>query len=234
MLRANMAWKSASRTAWASRKASVWEILRPSRIHPRWSPDSKKIAYTDKRLNVWYVDLEKKTPVRIDADTYAGPAALDPAWSPDSKWIAYTKQLKSHLHAVFVYSLEQGKTFQLTDGMSDARTRRSTRTASISTSRPARTPLEHRLARYVEHPALRHAQRLCRGAGQGSAARRSRRKATKRKPAIKGRQEDRADKKPKRRRKERNREFTIDFDNIGQRILALADSGAELYRHVAG
>ena len=87
---------------------------------PRWSPDSGKIAYTDKRLNVWYVDLEKRTPVRIDSDTYAGPVSLNPSWSPDSKWIAYTKKLKSHLHAVFVYSLEQGKTFQLTDGMSDA------------------------------------------------------------------------------------------------------------------
>jgi tricorn protease len=87
---------------------------------PRWSPDSKKIVYTDKRLNVAYIDLEKKSPVHIDADTYAGPVALNPSWSPDSKWIAYTKKLKSHLHAVFVYSLEQGKSFQVTDGMSDA------------------------------------------------------------------------------------------------------------------
>lgn len=87
---------------------------------PRWSPDSKKIAYTNKALEVCYLDLEKKSPVHIDADTYAGPMALDPAWSPDSKWIAYTKQLKSHLHAVFVYSVEQNKTFQITDGMSDA------------------------------------------------------------------------------------------------------------------
>jgi tricorn protease len=31
---------------------------------PTWSPDSKKIAYTDKRLNLWYVDIEKGTPVR--------------------------------------------------------------------------------------------------------------------------------------------------------------------------
>ncbi|MGA3205429.1 MAG: hypothetical protein ABSF12_23275 [Bryobacteraceae bacterium] len=87
---------------------------------PRWSPDSKKIAYTDKKLDVWYLDLEKGMPQRIDADTYAGPAAMNPSWSPDSKWIAYTKKLKSHLHAVFVYSLDQNKTFQLTDGMSDA------------------------------------------------------------------------------------------------------------------
>ncbi len=27
---------------------------------PTWSPDSKKIAYTDKRLNLWYVDIDKE------------------------------------------------------------------------------------------------------------------------------------------------------------------------------
>ncbi len=95
----------------------------PSHFYnPVWSPDSKKIACHDKRLNVWYVDLEKKTPVRVDTDTYESPfRLLDPTWSPDSKWIAYTKQLKSHLRAVFLYSLETGKTHQITDGMSDAR-----------------------------------------------------------------------------------------------------------------
>jgi tricorn protease len=88
---------------------------------PVWSPDSKKIAYTDKRLNVSYVDLENKTPVHIDTDTYAGPFnTLNPVWSPDSRWIAYTKQLRNHLRAVFAYSLEQHKSYQLTDGMSDA------------------------------------------------------------------------------------------------------------------
>ena len=89
---------------------------------PRWSPDSKKIAYTDKRMNVWYVDIERPAPVRVDSDIYELPFhTLDPAWSPDGKWIAYTKQLKNHLHAVFLYSLEQRKSFQATDGMSDAR-----------------------------------------------------------------------------------------------------------------
>jgi tricorn protease len=90
------------------------------RYSPTWSPDSKKIAYTDKRLNVWYVDLDKKIPVRVDTDTYAGPFTLNPVWSPDSRWIAYTKQLRNHLRAVFAYSLDQAKSYQLTDGMSDA------------------------------------------------------------------------------------------------------------------
>jgi tricorn protease len=88
---------------------------------PRWSPDSRKIAYTDKRLNVWYVDIDKKAPVHVGSDTYTDPAhGLEVVWSPDGRWLAYTRQLKSHLHAVFAYSLEQNKSFQLTDGMSDA------------------------------------------------------------------------------------------------------------------
>jgi tricorn protease len=88
---------------------------------PSWSPDSKKIGYTDKRLNYWYVDLDKKTPIKVDTDTYTDPArGLQMVWSPDSRWIAYTKQLTSHLHAVFAYTLEQAKSYQLTDGMSDA------------------------------------------------------------------------------------------------------------------
>ena len=88
---------------------------------PTWSPDSKKIAYSDKRLNLWYVDLEKGAPVHVDTDyTDEGNSPFNPAWSPDSRWLAYQKQLPNYQHAVFVYSLEKGKTNQLTDGMSDA------------------------------------------------------------------------------------------------------------------
>jgi tricorn protease len=86
---------------------------------PRWSPDSKKIAYTDKRLNVWYLDVEKPKPRIIDTDLYDG-AALFPVWSPDGKWIAYTRQLQNFMHAVFIYSLDEQKSRQITDGMSDA------------------------------------------------------------------------------------------------------------------
>ncbi|HEX9944500.1 MAG TPA: PDZ domain-containing protein [Thermoanaerobaculia bacterium] len=90
--------------------------------YPRWSPDGAKIAYTDKRLNLWYVDVEKGKPVRVDTDLYESPfRLLEPVWSPDSRWIAYTKDLRSHLRAVFVYSLETGKARQVTDGMSDTR-----------------------------------------------------------------------------------------------------------------
>jgi tricorn protease len=89
---------------------------------PVWSPDSKKVAFTDKRLNLWYVDIDKGTPVKVDSNTYENPwRVMDPDWAPDSKWITYTKQLDNHLGAVFAYSLDSNKTGQITDGLSDAR-----------------------------------------------------------------------------------------------------------------
>jgi tricorn protease len=89
---------------------------------PTWSPDSKKIAYTDKRLQLFYLDLDQPTPKLIDTDYFGGfgTTQLSQNWSPDNKWITYAKQLPSGQHAIFVYSLEQGKSFQITDGMSDA------------------------------------------------------------------------------------------------------------------
>jgi tricorn protease len=88
---------------------------------PVWSPDARKIAYTDQRLNYWYVDLERGVSARVDTDLYVDPAnARQMAWSPDSQWIAYTRQLPSHFHAVFIYSIDQRKSYQLTDGNSDA------------------------------------------------------------------------------------------------------------------
>jgi tricorn protease len=89
---------------------------------PRFSPDSKKILFTDKRLNIWYLDVEKGSTVKVDTNTFENPfPVLDPSWSPDSRWIVYTKQLRNRLCAVHVYSLDSGKTAQVTDGMSDAR-----------------------------------------------------------------------------------------------------------------
>ena len=88
---------------------------------PTWSPDSSKITYTDKHLNLWYVDLNNPSPVKIDTDTYFSfGGSIHSSWSPDSRWIAYTKLLTNHMRAVFVYSLDSKKSTQITDGLSDA------------------------------------------------------------------------------------------------------------------
>ena len=119
MPRANTRWIFATKAGWAKRGESGSGSPPVSRTTPlvaRQQEDRLHEQGTEGR----YVDLEKGRPCASMLITYAGPMALDPAWSPDSKWIAYTKKLKSHLHAVFVYSVEQNKTFQITDGMSDA------------------------------------------------------------------------------------------------------------------
>jgi len=68
---------------------------------PTWSPDSKKIAFADKRLNLWYVDVDKGTPMKVAMDLfYTFGGSLSFAWSPDSKWLTYSRYLPNHLHAI--------------------------------------------------------------------------------------------------------------------------------------
>jgi tricorn protease len=86
---------------------------------PVWSPDGKKIAFADKKLNLWYVDVDKATPVQVDTESLPATNDFSQEWSPDSKWIVYTKVLPSYLHAIFVYALDSPKSTQITDGMSD-------------------------------------------------------------------------------------------------------------------
>jgi tricorn protease len=89
---------------------------------PKWSPDSKKIVYSDKRLNLWTIDIENGATVKIDTNPFENPfPVVDYNWSPDNKWIVYTKQLRNRLCAVFVYSVDDKKSTQITDGLSDAR-----------------------------------------------------------------------------------------------------------------
>ena len=86
-----------------------------------WSPDGKHLSFADNHLNLWSLDAATGKATKIDADTYADPIHTpDPVWSSDSRWIAYSKSLDNHLRAIFVYSIADGKTSQVTDGMSDA------------------------------------------------------------------------------------------------------------------
>src|ERR1700686_4602607 len=33
---------------------------------PAWSPDSKKIAWADKDINLWWIDITEKKPVKVN------------------------------------------------------------------------------------------------------------------------------------------------------------------------
>jgi len=81
---------------------------------PVWSPDSKKIAFSDKHLNIWYLDKEEMKPIKVDF------FSSGPVWSPDGNWIAYKKYQATRFGTIMLFSLDQRKSFPLTDGMSDA------------------------------------------------------------------------------------------------------------------
>jgi tricorn protease len=89
-------------------------------FNPRWSPDSKLIAFTDNKLDILYLNTETGKFTKVDTDyNFASPADL--AWSPDSKWLSYTRTLPNRFHAMFLYSIDSGHAKQVTDGISDAR-----------------------------------------------------------------------------------------------------------------
>ena len=86
-----------------------------------WSPDSKKILFSDTGLHVWVVDVATGSAKVVGNDPWMVPQrTLNPTWSPDSKWVAYSSRLRSMYHAIFVSNAETGETKQVTDGLADA------------------------------------------------------------------------------------------------------------------
>ena len=86
-----------------------------------WSPDSKKILFSDTNLKVWVLDVASGVAKIVGNDPWMVPnRTLDPVWSPDSKWVAYATRLRSMYHAIFVSNVETGETKQITDGLADA------------------------------------------------------------------------------------------------------------------
>ena len=89
---------------------------------PSFSPDSQKIAYADNSLALFWIDLKTGVHKKIGAEYMyqpGGQSDMSASWSPDSKWVAYTLSSPTFFRRVFVYSLEQDKSFPVTDGLSD-------------------------------------------------------------------------------------------------------------------
>jgi tricorn protease len=88
---------------------------------PSWSPDSKKLLFTDTGLHVWVLDVATGKAKVVGNDPWMVPnRTLNPVWSPDSKWVAYSSRLRSLYHAIFVANADTGESHQVTDGLSDA------------------------------------------------------------------------------------------------------------------
>ncbi|HLY60444.1 MAG TPA: PDZ domain-containing protein [Terriglobia bacterium] len=198
---------------------------------PAWSPDSKKISYKDKRLNLWYVDLDHPTPVKVDTDQFDSPLhEFDTIWSPDNRWLAYTKQLQNHQRGVFVYSLDDHKATQLTDGMSDALYPNFDKsgkylffTAStnlgLTTGWLDMTSIDHPVTRSAYVVVLR--KDLPSPIAPESDDENSGEKKDAKTDQAGDQSKDKDKDKDKDKEKKEAVKVSIDFENIGQRILAL-------------
>jgi len=85
------------------------------RYPARWSPDSGKLLFSDKNLDLQIIDVKTRkitvvaTARRFDITDYG--------WSPDSQWVVYTKDGENGQPAVWVYSLASTNARQLTEDM---------------------------------------------------------------------------------------------------------------------
>ncbi|MCL4510823.1 MAG: S41 family peptidase [Bacteroidetes bacterium] len=79
-----------------------------------WSPDSKKLLYSDASLNLWYVDVASKEPVHVDKDSIW--EITDYSWSPDSRYVTYAKHHENSFTSIYIYSLQDRKIHEVTNG----------------------------------------------------------------------------------------------------------------------
>ncbi len=87
-------------------------------FQPAWSPDSSKIAWADKDLKIWYVDIKEKKPVEVDRGKFG--EIQNYSWSPDSKWLAYDKNLDTGYSVVYLYGLADRKITAVTSTLNNS------------------------------------------------------------------------------------------------------------------
>jgi tricorn protease len=93
--------------------------------HLEWSPDGSKILFGDKDFSIFYLDLATKKLTKVASSNQMKNDEFfwelsDYSWSPDGKWIAYSFVEFNRNNKVFVYNLEQNKSYPLTNGFYDS------------------------------------------------------------------------------------------------------------------
>ena len=91
-------------------------------VWPRWSPDSKQIAFLrdaggNEQWDVWLVDREGEHERNLTNEP--GVSHRDIAWSPDGSRIAYVANAGGGRYGVKVVDVRTGARRQLTDGTHD-------------------------------------------------------------------------------------------------------------------
>lgn len=87
------------------------------RFPPRWSPDSAKIAFSDKTMTLWWCEVATGKLSRVHESEFG--EIHDHRWSPDSRWIAFSAPNRAFFNEVMLHSIETGKTTRVSDGLTD-------------------------------------------------------------------------------------------------------------------
>ena len=80
---------------------------------PIWSPDSKKLLWSDRLQRLRYVDVATKTVTQVDQDKWGEIEVFN--WSPDSQWIAWGRPEENGLPRVYLYSVANKQQTAVTD-----------------------------------------------------------------------------------------------------------------------
>ena len=91
------------------------------RFPAQWSPDSKKVVFTDQAMKVRMVDIDSGKVTMIDQNPQYmatdGLASRHFAWSADSRWVAYSRAVGNYgVNAIFAVDTRDGKKTQVTAG----------------------------------------------------------------------------------------------------------------------
>ena len=85
---------------------------------PVWSPDSKKLLWSDRLQRLRYVTVDTKAVTVVDTATAFEINQYN--WSPDSMWVTWTRPEDESLAKVWIYSLADSKRTEVTDGWYEA------------------------------------------------------------------------------------------------------------------
>ena len=87
----------------------------------KWSPDSKKLSFSDNSMTIFVLDVATGAQAKVASDPLYGPApVLHHAWSPDSRFLAYTQNTPTYFNRLFLYSVADGRSHPVSDGLADA------------------------------------------------------------------------------------------------------------------
>ncbi|MCD4788603.1 MAG: PDZ domain-containing protein [Bacteroidales bacterium] len=84
------------------------------KYNPIWSPDSKKLLWSDKMQRLQFVDIETKEVIIVDETRDGEIRSYN--WSPDSRCITYPKPTKEEMTRIWVYDVETKEKHPVTDG----------------------------------------------------------------------------------------------------------------------